>query len=270
MSERHPFKLKLNAWRKRSPLNPYWIELRWLRKAGEQLAPHAHGLLLDVGVGERPYGQLFARHVKQYIGLEYPPMADNLSPGIWQLLERIRGIIDVWGDGHRLPFRAQSVDTLLSMEVLEHVPDPDKFVAEFARVLKPGGTLMITVPFMAPLHQLPFDYYRYTPGGLEALLERNGFAIESIEARGNTASAAGVALTHWIMRCLGSKRFHHDGSVVLSRWRAPFILPLLAIVQIFFATVERWTKDQALCLGYVVRAKLATNSSSVRSTTSQS
>ncbi len=268
--ERHPLKLKLNAWRKRSPLNPYWIELRWLRSAGERLAPHAQGVLLDVGVGERPYGKVFAPFVRRYVGLEYPPMADNLSPEIWNLLERIRGIIDVWGDGHRLPFLSKSVDTVLSVEVLEHVPDPDGFVAEFARVLKPGGTLMLTVPFMAPLHQLPFDFYRYTPQGLEALLGRHGFRIEALESRGNTASAAGVALTHWIMRCVGAKATHHDGSVVLSRWRAPFVLPVLALVQLFFAGIERVTTDKGLCLGYFLRAKLDTSSSNGRKTTSQS
>src|SRR5882672_5795786 len=101
--DRSPWKKRVNAWRKRSPFSPYWIELRWLRRVTERLAPDARGVTLDVGVGEKPYAQLFA-HVPQYVGLEYPPVADNLHPEIWGKLELIRGIVDVFGDGQRMPF----------------------------------------------------------------------------------------------------------------------------------------------------------------------
>src|SRR5688572_22751028 len=99
VSARPKLAARINAWRKRTPLNPYWTEVVWLRRSVEMLAPYASGRLLDVGVGERPYGKLFQSRVTRYIGLEYPPMADNLSPGIWALLERVRGVIDVFGDG---------------------------------------------------------------------------------------------------------------------------------------------------------------------------
>jgi SAM-dependent methyltransferase len=267
---RHAFVHRLNGLRKRSPLNPYWIELRWLRRSVESLAPHARGLLLDVGVGERPYASLFEGRARRYLGLEYPPMADNLSPGIWQALHKLRGIIDVWGDGGRLPFRDQSIDTLLALEVLEHVPDPNLLLAEFARVLKPDGTLLLTVPFLAPLHQMPFDYYRYTPPGISSLLERQGFRVDSLRARGNSTSAAGVTLVHWLMRTLGARTIQHDGSVILSRWRAPFVLPLVALVQLAFSIAEHWTRDEGMCLGYFARASLTKSSSSGRSVTSQS
>jgi SAM-dependent methyltransferase len=267
---RGPWGRKLNAWRKRSPLNPYWIELSCLLRTAEDLAPHARGRLLDVGVGERPYGALFARHVSRYVGLEYPPVADNLHPEIWDRLEEIRGVVDVFGDGQRLPFRDGSFGTLLSLEVLEHVPDPDRCLAEFARVLEPGGRLLISVPFAAPLHQLPFDFYRFTPRGIETLLQRNGFEVEQIEPRGNFASAAGSTLSHYILRALGSSGRHHDGSVTLSRWRAPFVLPLIALVQLFFAFAARFSRDDTLCLGYGVVARKGAGASSSSSRSSGS
>lgn len=256
VAARSPWKLRLNAWRKRTPLNPYWIELRWLRRAAEFLAPHAQGDLLDVGVGERPYGELFAPYVSKYVGLEYPPVADNLHPEIWGMLERIRGVVDLFGDGQKMPFRDGVFDTAMALEVLEHVKNPDACLAEIRRVLRPGGRLLLTVPFVAPLHQLPFDYYRYTPGGLEAMLDRNGFTIEKIEPRGNFASATGSTLAHWMLRAIGARGFHHDGSVQLSRWRAPLVLPFIALVQAFFASVEGWSDDEGSCLGYSVVARL--------------
>jgi SAM-dependent methyltransferase len=268
--ERAGWLMRLNAWRKRSPFNPYWIELRWLRRVTERLAPHAHGRMLDLGCGERPYESAFAPHVERCFGLEYPPVADNLHPEIWGKIERIRGIVDVWGDGTRLPFRDRSFDTVLALEVLEHVGEPDRCVAEISRVLAPGGTLLLTVPLVAPLHQWPFDYWRYTTRGIEALLARHGFEIERVEARGNFATATGATVAHWLLRSLGSRAINHDGSVALSRWRAPLVLPVIALAQAFFVVCERWTDDSGASLGYAVVAKRSSRASSGRSVASQS
>jgi SAM-dependent methyltransferase len=250
------WKARLNRWRKRSPFNPYWLELRWLHRATAGLAPHARGELLDIGCGERPYEALFAPHVTRYVGIEYPPVADNLHPEIWGMIELIRGVVDVWGDGQRMPFKTGAFDTVLALEMLEHVADPDAVVAEIARVLRRGGRLLLTVPLIAPLHQWPFDYYRYTPRGIEAVLARHGFEIAHLEPRGNFASATGATVSHWMLRALGSRRLNHDGSVSLSRWRAPLVLPAIAAVQLFFAACERWSSDKGAALGYAVVAKL--------------
>lgn len=67
---RGPLAARLNRWRKRTPLNPYWLELRELERALAALATHARGRLLDVGVGERPWGRHFERRVERYLGLE--------------------------------------------------------------------------------------------------------------------------------------------------------------------------------------------------------
>jgi SAM-dependent methyltransferase len=253
--ERTGWMKSIAAWRKRSPFSPYWIELCWLWRALEWLAPHARGKLLDVGCGERPYEQLFAPHVTGYVGLEYPPVADNLHPEIWDKLEQLHGIVDIWGDGQRMPFKPATFDTVLALEMLEHVADPDACVAEIARVLRPTGRLLLTVPLVAPLHQWPFDFYRYTPKGIEALLARHAFAIEHVMPRGNFASATGATISHWLIRSIGSRKLQHDGSVELSRWRAPFVLPLIAFVQLFFKLYEKLSSDQGTSLGYAVVAR---------------
>ncbi len=248
-------KARLFAWHKGTPLNPYWMETRNLRRAVAALAPRASGRLLDVGVGDRPYAALFAPHVVRYVGLEYPPACDNLNPGISERLLRAQGLVDVWGDGHHLPFRDGGFDTVLSTEVLEHVPDPDRCVAQLSRMLRPGGTLLLTVPFCTPLHALPFDFYRYTAAGIRALLERHGLALESVTPRGNAADATGAALAQHLLRTLGARRVHPDGAVSLSRWRAPFVLPLIALVQCWFAFTSGITHDESACLGYAVVAR---------------
>ena len=89
----------LHGLTKRTVFNPYWLDIRHLRAAVAGLAPHARGITLDVGVGERPYADLFA-HVDRYVGLEYPPVVfGNLNPDLWDYIHVVHGIIDVFGDG---------------------------------------------------------------------------------------------------------------------------------------------------------------------------
>ena len=253
--DRKPLAQRFNAWRKRSAFNPYWIEMRLLQEAVKKLAPSASGMLLDVGVAERPYDAHFAPYVNRYIGLEYPVVVNNLNPEIWKHLDRVQGIVDVWGDGNRLPFVDESFDTVLSVEVLEHVPDPDRMVAEFARVLRPEGRALVTVPFASALHQLPFDYYRYTPNGIRALFERHGLVVETVESRGNMADAIGALTANWLLRMVGARSRHHDGSASLSRWKAPIALPLIALVQLIATWIGKVSDDRTLAVGHIAIAR---------------
>jgi SAM-dependent methyltransferase len=76
-----------------------------------------------------------------------------------------------------LPFPDASFDTALSMQVLEHVREPWTAVSEMARILRPGGTAIVSVPFVYPFHSDPHDYFRYSEEGLKSLFERSGLKI---------------------------------------------------------------------------------------------
>lgn len=255
VSSRHSVIQRLKLWQKRTPFSAYWLDNRHLHACVAALAPHAKGTLLDVGVGEGQFDHYFAPYVKRTWGLEYPPVVFGiLNPKLWDHIERVRGIIDIFGDGQELPVATASCDTVLSVEVLEHLPDPERCVAEMARVLKPGGKLLFTVPFVQPLHQLPFDFRRYTLHGLKDVLERNNLEVDSITPRGNVATAAGAVVSQYILRHWAAKRRNHDGAVTMHPIRGPLALPFLAAAQLFFAVMERFAKDDALCLGYGVVA----------------
>lgn len=147
-------------------VNPFYLARSALHQAMCDCANQLDGRLLDVGCGSKPYRSLFK--VTEYVGLDID------SP-----VSRQRGVADVFYSGQDFPFEAQSFDAVLCNQVLEHVFNPDEFLAEIERVLRPGGKLLLTVPFVWDEHEQPWDYARYSSFGLKALLEKQGFRIVS-------------------------------------------------------------------------------------------
>lgn len=81
---------------------------------------------------------------------------------------------------HRIPVEANQFDVILCMAVMEHVENPEEVVPELLRVLKPGGILVLEVPFLQPEHKVPTDFQRYTKDGLARLVSHHGFKVISI------------------------------------------------------------------------------------------
>ena len=157
-------------------VNPFYFARKELRREMVRFAPRMmHGRLLDVGCGTKPYQVLFAA-ADDYVGLEYD------SPE-----NRVAKRADYFYDGNAFPFEDASFDGVICNEVLEHVFNPDQFLREIFRVLKPSGDLLLSVPFVWDEHEQPWDYARYSSFGLKNLLERNGFVV--VEQRKTNANA---------------------------------------------------------------------------------
>lgn len=145
-------------------VNPFFFARRSLWRAMRGLAPRLEGRLLDVGCGTKPYRTLFA--VQDYVGLD-----------IDSETTRRLGCADLVYDGSVFPVADGTFDAVLCNQVLEHVFTPDAFVAEIVRVLRPGGLLLLTVPFVWDEHEQPVDYARYSSFGLAHLLQRHGLQL---------------------------------------------------------------------------------------------
>jgi len=146
-------------------VNPFWLCRRELYCKLHNYAPSMQGRILDFGCGTGPYRALLAA-ATEYIGLEYD------SPE-----NRVNKRADIYYDGQTIPLEDASLDGVLSTQTLEHVPNPTRIINEWARVLRPGGYLLLTVPFIWPEHEMPFDFQRYTTNGLRLMLEKGGFEI---------------------------------------------------------------------------------------------
>lgn len=118
--------------------------------------------VLDAGAGAAPYRPLFDHC--EYVTQDWP---GTVHPGA--------RAADILADLHDLPAADASFGFVLCTEVLEHVADPARVLQELARVLRPGGSLLLTVPFVGELHEEPHDHWRFTSHGMKRLLAGAGF-----------------------------------------------------------------------------------------------
>lgn len=142
------------------------------------------GSVLDLGCGMRPYQELLGTRVRRWVGVDFASTASG------------RSAATVFGSALELPFGERSFDTILSTQVLEHVPRPENLLREAYRVLRPGGYLVLTAPQTGPLHEEPHDFFRYTCYGLRFLLEQAGFRVIRIKPLGG-AIATVCQMTVW-------------------------------------------------------------------------
>ncbi|MFY0592612.1 class I SAM-dependent methyltransferase [Roseivirga sp.] len=150
------------------------------------------GEFLDVGCGKMPYKTFILDNskVENYTGLDID--------GAIVYDERVKP--DFTWDGRVMPFEDNSFDSVMATEVLEHCPDPTIVLKEIVRVLKPGGKLFFTVPFIWNLHEVPYDEYRYTPFALERLMHEAGFNSVDIRATGGWHASMAQMLGLWLIR----------------------------------------------------------------------
>ncbi len=216
----------------------FTAEAPWERKpilefmfAVGRKVPH-RSRVLDVGAGDAPYAELFAH--TDYVTLDW-----ESSPH-----EGAR-TADVAASADAMPLPDASFDVVVLTQVLEHVRRPGVVLSEIARVLKPGGWLYATVPFVWELHEEPHDYWRFTRYALAALLEDAGMNAVSIEARSDSFTALAQLMTNvaWTL---------HVGEMSPQAEQASSTLRALAGEVARLAPLDTYSK---LPLGFTVEAQ---------------
>lgn len=137
------------------------------------IAAHARGRLLDVGCGHVPLYGTYRDFVSENICIDWE---NTLHANPY-----LDHVLDLSTD---LPFESGSFDTILLTDVLEHVPEPARVMAEIARLLRSQGKLILGVPFLYGLHEEPHDYYRYTEFALDRFCQQNGLRVITLEQYG--------------------------------------------------------------------------------------
>lgn len=162
------------------PWHFQWLSTRSLNRELRRLLPGLGGQVLDLGCGLQPYRSLLSQ-AQGYTGAD---------------VEQRPGVDVQLVPGQPLPFADASFDAILCTQVLEHVADLDPVLAEMRRVLRPGGVLVVSVPFIYQVHGAPHDYRRLTEYGLAAALQ--GYSLETLSRHGGAGSALGILLLNFV------------------------------------------------------------------------
>lgn len=140
-----------------------WRIANWKFLVSQVTELEENSLILDVGAGRGDFSEIFINH--RTVSLDVYPYPE----------------VDIVCDlTETNPFPDNYFDAIALMNVVEHVYNPRPLFAALHRILKPGGVLWITVPFLLKIHQSPFDFFRYTHYALKQMAMDSGFVIDEI------------------------------------------------------------------------------------------
>lgn len=172
-------KRRLRIWRSDYLVNRYlWPNLEHAIQEVKQSICTPCPLVLDVGCGHKPYRECFGP--VRYLGMDRS--SDDSAP-------------DFLGDACQIPIGTGTVDIVFATQVIEHVPEPHEMLKEFKRVLKPNGALILSGPMFWPLHEEPYDFYRFTKYGFAQLLGDAGFSKWRIREDGGDWAQIALAIS---------------------------------------------------------------------------
>ncbi len=240
--------MAFSSWLKNSPLFAFnqVNRDRWVAWQAARLPAGAR--VLDMGAGSCPYRPMFA-----HCRYETQDFA-SLEPG--QLRYGGYGSIDYRCDIENVPVADGEFDAILCTEVLEHVREPIKVVLEMARILKPGGRLMLTAPLGSGIHQEPHHYYGgYTPYWYRDFLGAAGFSQITVEANAGSFMFFSQEAIRFVQT---TRPFKLGMPLPLGLLWLPLWLlfaPLLALViPLVCRFLDRFDREQRFSVGYHVTA----------------
>jgi SAM-dependent methyltransferase len=211
----------------------------WLKRILTDLPRGAR--ILDAGAGELKNRQ-YCGHLNyvshdfcQYKGGRGGAIEEGLQIDSWDT-----SCIDLVSDITAIPAPDVSFDAILCSEVLEHVPEPTHALDEFARILKPGGVMILTAPFSSNVHMAPYHYCSgFSKYWYEYHLPIRGFRIKTLNPNGDWYAL----LLQEITRLGGLERQR-------SNWAWPFAYAYALLGLLYFKLRSNKRVDDLACFGW--------------------
>jgi SAM-dependent methyltransferase len=208
------------------------------RALAEAASKYARGKLVDIGCGTKPYEPLFRPFVETYFGVDFEGPAESNYGSATRA--------DLYADCTATGLEAGSFDTLVSTQVMEHILDTAKYLAECHRLLRPGSFGIFTVPFAWQCHAEPYDFYRFTRYALDELFRRHGF--EMVELRNLEGGYATLLQTRIVSQFLHTEKM----APWARKWRGLQRRVLVPWLNWKGLHLDRAFWNEKLCLNYFV------------------
>ena len=130
-------------------------------------------VVYDVGCGQKPFAEFLKGKVSQHIGVD-------LADGFYK-----PDYVDLIGSAYEVPAPDGAADAVILSQVIEHLESPLLAIQEAQRLLKPGGLVFLSFPFLYPIHAPPRDYCRFTEFYLtSSIIGENFEVVDSIRLGG--------------------------------------------------------------------------------------
>ncbi len=214
----------------------YYLHYKYLHKdLFNAIQLYAAGNVLDIGCGNKPYEKMFNGKILKYTGCDI--IQSNLNK------------VDVLCDANKIPLENATYDTVFSTQTIEHVEDHQGLVNEAFRLLKPGGYFIVSGPFTWPLHEEPYDFFRFTKHGFRYVLEKAGFEVVEIKSNGGIWATAGLSIIHAFNFTTSKNLFIRGCRFIF------FKLKLCWLINSFFGWLENNDSNTINTINYVAVAK---------------
>jgi SAM-dependent methyltransferase len=228
-----------NASEKHNNRKPWnWLLYKISDNFLNKYASNYKGVLYDLGCGTRIYEEYFLQFADTYIGVDWGASVHDLKADIAADLNK------------PLPIDANSADTIICLSVLEHLCEPQILLNEAYRIMKPGGAIILQVPWQWWIHEAPYDFFRYTPYALKYMFEKAGFTQVEVEPTSGFFSMWFIKMNYFSLRFI-------KGPKIFRGIKKAIFLPFWYIGQKIAPTLDRkFDKNWAAeAQGYYVVAK---------------
>ena len=200
-------------------------------------APLYKGVLYDLGCGETPYKDFFLNYADSYVGVDWADSLHNINADVVADLNKA------------VPVSSEVADTVVSLSVMEHLCEPQNMLNEAYRILRPGGNIIVQVPWQWRIHEAPHDYFRFSPYGLKYMFEKSGFTELDVQAQSGF-------FTTWIVKFNYFTKGFVRGPKSLRLLLTLVLMPFWTIGQLLAPWLDKLDRNWSLeSSGYYVTAK---------------
>jgi ubiquinone/menaquinone biosynthesis C-methylase UbiE len=174
-------------------LHPQFIMFSFIKEnINEVIKLSKNKKLIDIGCGSMPYRKKIEPQVKKYVGVDHPKISKLYNPKI---------LPEIYADiTKKIPVKDSEFDIAIMLEVLEYLEKPEKTFLEIQRILKKEGILVLSTPFLYPLHDIPFDRNRFSKTQIKTFLNNSGFKIKKIKTNGGFIAFWLLSLNVFLMK----------------------------------------------------------------------